>query len=94
MFEIMGTIGSLIICISALPQIMKTYKTKKADDISIPYLLLLMFGMTLTMIYSIYTGDPVFIFGNSLSLFSVGILILLCLRYRSESRIQVIENSP
>jgi MtN3 and saliva related transmembrane protein len=94
MFEIMGTTGSLIICISALPQIMKTYRTKKADDISLPYLFLLMSGMTLTMIYSLHTGDPVFIFGNSLSILSGGVLIILCLRYRSESRAQVIENSP
>ena len=85
MFEIMGTIGSLIICISALPQIVKTYRTKKADDISISYLIILMSGMTLTMIYSLYVGDLVFIFGNSLSVLTTGVLIFLCLRYRQES---------
>lgn len=92
MFEIMGTIGSLIICISALPQIVKTYRTKKANDISISYLIILMSGMTLTMIYSLYVGDLVFIFGNSLSVLTTGVLIFLCLRYRNQLTTQVIEN--
>ena len=84
MFEIMGTIGSLIICISALPQIVKTYRTKKADDLSISYLIILMFGMALMMIYALHIGDPIFVFGNSLSVLSTGVLIFLCLRYRSQ----------
>jgi MtN3 and saliva related transmembrane protein len=92
MFEIMGTIGSLIICISALPQIVKTYRTKKANDISISYLIILMSGMTLTMIYSLYVGDLVFIFGNSLSVLTTGVLIFLCLRYRNQFMTQAIEN--
>jgi len=88
MFEIMGTVGSLIICISSLPQILKTYRTKKADDISISYLIILMVGMTLMMIYALHNGDPIFIFGNSLSVLSTGVLIFLCLRYRSQFRFE------
>jgi MtN3 and saliva related transmembrane protein len=84
MFEIMGTVGSLIICISALPQIVKTYRTKKADDLSISYLIILMLGMALMMIYSLHIRDPIFIFGNSLSVLSPGVLIFLCLRYREQ----------
>lgn len=92
MFEIMGTIGSLIICISALPQIIKTYRTKKADDISISYLIILMSGMALMMIYSLHVGDLVFIFGNALSVLTTGILIFLCLRYRGQFVTRVIED--
>jgi MtN3 and saliva related transmembrane protein len=92
MFEILGITGSLIICISTLPQIVKTYRTKKANDISISYLIILMFGMTLMMIYSLHVGDPIFIFGNSLSVLSTGVLIFLCLRYRSQFMPQEIEN--
>ena len=88
----MGTVGSLIICISSLPQIVKTYRTKKADDLSISYLIILMLGMTLVMIYSLHIGDPIFIFGNSLSVLSTGVLIFLCLRYRSQFMTPIIEN--
>lgn len=92
MFEMMGAIGSLVICISSLPQIVKTYRTKKANDLSISYLIILMFGMTLMMIYSLHIGDPIFIFGNSLSVLSTGVLIFLCFWYRSQFMAQVVEN--
>jgi MtN3 and saliva related transmembrane protein len=81
LFEFMGTMGSVIVCISTLPQIIKTYRTKRADDFSILYLFSLMTGMVI-MDYSVYVYDPVFIIGNGLSLFSTGLLIVLWFRYR------------
>ena len=72
--EFLGIIGSLIICGSIIPQVIKTYRTKSARDLSITYLTTLMIGIILLTIYSIYISDPVFIFGNVLSLLSVVIL--------------------
>ena len=82
MFEIIGTTGSLIICLSALPQIMKTYRTKRADDLSISYLAILLLGMTLILVYASHTGDLIFIFGNLISILLTLFLIALLLRYR------------
>ena len=81
LFELTGTIGSLIVCMSAFPQIIKTLRTKKADDISISYLIILMAGITLITVYAFHIGDIVFILGNILSVVSTGILIVLRLRY-------------
>jgi len=33
-FEILGIAGSLIMCASSVPQIMKTYRTKSVDSLS------------------------------------------------------------
>ena len=82
MFEILGTTGSLIMCASAVPQIIKTYRTKSSGDLSIIYLGILMFGMTLLQAYSLYVRDFVFIFGNTLSVLSTGALIALWFRYK------------
>ena len=79
--ELTGIIGSLIICGSIIPQVIKTYKTKSAHDLSIGYLSTLMAGMVMLMIYSLYVRDLVFIFGNTLSILSVGILMELWRRY-------------
>ena len=79
--EFLGITGSLIICGSVIPQIIKTYRTKSARDLSITYLVTLMTGIILITIYSIYIRDMVFIFGNVLSLLSVVILIGLWRRY-------------
>lgn len=80
-FEFLGVTGSLIICGSVIPQVMKTYRTKSARDLSKTYLMTLMTGIILLTVYSIYIRDLVFIFGNTLSMLSVGILMLLWRRY-------------
>ena len=81
-FEILGTVGSLILCASAIPQIFKTYRTKSSGDLSIVYLATLMFGLMLLMVYSIYVRDFVFIFGNTLALSSTGVMIFFWFKYR------------
>ena len=80
-FEFLGIAGSLIICGSIIPQLIRTYRTKSARDLSITYLMTLMTGIILLTVYSIYIRDMVFIFGNTLSMLSVGILMLLWRRY-------------
>ena len=82
-FETLGTTGSMVVCASAIPQILKTYRTKSADDLSILYLGILMFGMILLQLYSLYVKDFVFIFGNTLAISSTGILIVLCFKYKN-----------
>ena len=81
-FEILGTTGSLILCASAIPQIVKTHRTKSSGDLSIMYLATLMLGLMLLMVYSIYVKDFVFIFGNTLALSSTGVMIFLWLKFR------------
>lgn len=84
-FEILGVTGSLIMCVSVIPQIIKTYKTKCSDGLSISYLIILMTGMSMIMLYALYVKDMVFIFGNGLALLLTGILIVLCFRYRRKN---------
>ena len=84
-FEMMGTIGSMIMCASSVPQIWKTYKTKCTDGLSGSYLAILMIGMSLILLYALYVKNIVFIFGNGLSLSLTGILIALWYRYRGKA---------
>jgi MtN3 and saliva related transmembrane protein len=81
-FELMGTVGSLIMCASSVPQIWKTYRTKCIDGLSGSYLAILMLGMTLILLYALYVKNIVFIFGNGLSLSLTGILVGLWFWYR------------
>ena len=80
--EILGTVGVFVICISAVPQLLKTFTTKSSGDLSIIYLCMLMFGMILLQIYSISVEDFVFIFGNTLSMIMTGLLIVMWFKYR------------
>lgn len=81
-FEMLGTLGSMIVCASAIPQIVKTYRTKSSGDLSMIYLGALMFGMLLLQLYSMHIRDFVFIFGNSFSILLTGILIILWFKYK------------
>ena len=80
--EMIGSIGALVICVSGIPQAIKTYSTKSSGDLSIIYLCMLMFGMILLQIYSISVEDFVFIFGNTLSMIMTGLLIVMWFKYR------------
>lgn len=86
-FEILGMIGSLIVCMSIIPQVMKTYRTRSARDLSIVSLSSLMTGLVLMMIYSVHIQDLVFIFGNTLSIVSILILMVLWRHYHFRSSV-------
>jgi len=84
LFKTLGMTGSLIVCASAIPQVVKTYRVKRSRDLSIVYLAVLIFGMSLLQAYSVYVRDFVFILGNTLSMLSTGLLIVLWFRYRRQ----------
>ena len=88
MFEAIGALGSIIVCWSGIPQVVKTCRTKRADDLSIAYLMMLMAGLCLLQVYCLYVRDPVFICGNTLSLATTGLLIACWFKYRKRGRIE------
>lgn len=84
LFEIVGTTGSVIMCASSVPQLIKTYRTKCITGLSGTYLAILMIGMSFILSYALYVKNIVFIFGNSLSLTLTGLLVVMWFRYRKE----------
>ncbi|TVP41998.1 SemiSWEET family sugar transporter [Candidatus Nitrosocosmicus arcticus] len=61
-------IGFMATCFavsSTLPQIMKAIRTKKSDDVSIRFILILIIGLMFWVIYGIGKDDIVLILGNS-----------------------------
>ncbi len=85
-FQIMGTTGSLIMCASSIPQIIKTYRMKCADNLSGSYLAILMLGMTLILLYALHIKDIVFITVNTISLTLTAILVALRYKYSASVR--------
>jgi len=77
-----GMAGSLILCFSAIPQLIRTYRTKRVGDLSICYLCILLLGIILVMLYSLYIRNFIFIVSNGLSLFMTGMLMAMWVRYR------------
>jgi MtN3 and saliva related transmembrane protein len=88
LFELVGTTGSVIMCASSVPQLIKTYRTKCITGLSGTYLAILMIGMSFILSYALYVKNIVFIFGNSLSLALTGLLVIMWFRYRKEKTIK------
>ena len=86
LFELVGTTGSVIMCASSVPQLIKTYRTKCITGLSGTYLAILMIGMSLILLYALHVKDIVFIMGNSISLTLTAILIALRHKYSTNVR--------
>jgi MtN3 and saliva related transmembrane protein len=54
--ETIGWVGNISFAICGIPQVIKTYRTKSAKDLSVLFLWLWLFGEVLTFIY-IVVGD-------------------------------------
>jgi MtN3 and saliva related transmembrane protein len=80
--EIVGISAGICTSISLLPQLIKLLKNKKAEDISLFYLLILFIGLALWIWYGFLREDIPILVTNGFSLVINGIIIILGIRYK------------
>jgi len=78
---IVGSVAGTITSIAAIPQVIKTLRTRHARDISIWQPLLLAIGVALWMVYGILIHDQPLILANIIPLACNGVLCVLKLHY-------------
>jgi MtN3 and saliva related transmembrane protein len=66
---------------STVPQISKALRTKKSDDISLRFIVVLIIGLSFWVIYGIGKKDVVLIIGNSIAVILNTILLILKIKY-------------
>jgi MtN3 and saliva related transmembrane protein len=66
---------------STVPQISKALRTKKSDDISLRFIVVLIIGLSFWVIYGIGKRDAVLIIGNSIAVILNTILLILKIKY-------------
>ena len=76
-----GIIATAFAVSSTLPQIIKTLKTKKSDDLSIWLVLVLITGLAFWVLYGIAKRDIVLIGGNSIAVLLNSIMLFLKIKY-------------
>lgn len=79
-----GIAAGFCTAISLLPQVVKMVKNRKAEDISIVYLLVLLAGLALWIVYGILRKDIPVIVTNVLSLIINLTTIALGLKYKKQ----------
>lgn len=73
--------ASIFALSSTVPQIIKSLKTKKTEDLSVWLILSLIVGLSLWVIYGIGRNDVVIVGGNILGVSLNLVLLLLKFRY-------------
>ena len=84
--EIIGITAGICTAISLLPQIIKVFKEKKTQDISLFYLFVLLAGLGLWTYYGIRKEDMPIIATNIFSMFLNIIMITLGVMYKKKNK--------
>ena len=63
--DIIGIIAGILVMSSSIPQIIKSYKSKKMTDVSIYLMSLIASGLFLWIIYGLIRSDPIIIGTNA-----------------------------
>src|SRR6478609_4144840 len=82
--EIVGLTAGVCTSISLLPQLIKLVKNKKAEDLSLFYLIILFIGIGLWIWYGFLREDVPIIATNGFSFILNGIVIVLGIKYKKK----------
>jgi len=77
----LGYLAALFTTSSVIPQVVKTYKTKKADELSLPFLLIMLIGLFIWLAYCLLINEPALIASNSNSSVLIASLVVMILKY-------------
>jgi MtN3 and saliva related transmembrane protein len=78
---VLGLVAGALTTIAYLPQLIKTWKSKSAEDLSWSMLITLCVGIILWLIYGTYVHDLPVILANVVTLVLSSIILVLKLRY-------------
>ncbi|ACY48888.1 SemiSWEET family sugar transporter [Rhodothermus marinus] len=81
-----GLIAATLTTLAFLPQVVRTWRRRSADDLSAGTFLLLFTGIVLWLLYGILRRDPIIILANAVGVTLVGSLLLMIWRFRLRTR--------
>jgi MtN3 and saliva related transmembrane protein len=85
--DICGYLGSLLLAVNSVPQVIKSYKTKSTKDISYAYQCFILSGLILNTIYSVYHNILPIIIGNFIEFILMFLLLLQKKHYDKQSNL-------
>jgi len=79
--DILGYIAGLLILVSLVPQIIKSWKTKSTKDISLLRYIIYIIGIIMWLIYGSLLNNGPMIISNSINLLLASSILYLKLKY-------------
>ena len=83
--KIIGLVAGLCTATSLLPQVIKTFKEKKAEQVSLFMLIVLLSGQILWIVYGVGKSDIPIIATNGFSLLVDILMIVLRIKFKNKS---------
>lgn len=80
----LGLIAGTLTTIAYLPQLIKTWRSKSANDLSWSMLITLVVGIILWLVYAVYVQDLPVLLANVVTLILSSIILVLKIRYRRQ----------
>ena len=90
--DTLGFIGTAILGITMLPQVYKTFKEKKVNDISLSYLVLQWIANILFLVYGYFIESLPVVISNGIVLICSSSLIYAKYAYKDDSYYPIISN--
>ncbi|WP_220464011.1 SemiSWEET transporter [Adhaeribacter radiodurans] len=84
MIQILGLVAGACTSLAAVPQLVKTWKTKEVGDVSTKMFLLYVVGMSLWLTYGIIKSDLPIIITNAIALSFHGMMLYFKMKYRNK----------
>lgn len=79
--DIIGYLGGVFITISFIPQVLKSYRTKRVSDLSLGMIVCQIAGTVLWLVYDFLVGGKPIILMNSFFIFVILYLLFLKIKY-------------
>ena len=71
----LGLVAGVLTTAAWLPQIARTWRSRSADDLSWPYLLVFSAGVSLWLLYGVLSDDVPVLVANAVTIVLVGLLL-------------------
>jgi len=71
----LGLVAGVLTTAAWLPQIARTWRSRSADDLSWPYLLVFSAGVSLWLLYGVLSADVPVLVANAVTIVLVGLLL-------------------
>jgi MtN3 and saliva related transmembrane protein len=81
-WEIVGAVAAALTTFGFVPQIVKIYRTRSVEDVSLTMLVQYCIGLFLWMLYGIHIQNKILIISNLVSFATLTVAVGLYLKYR------------
>ncbi len=85
LITLLGLAAGTLTTLAFLPQVVKTWRTKSAADLSLDTFSLISTGVFLWLVYGLLIGDVPIILANAVTFCLAASVVVLALRYRGRS---------